>query len=105
MGKIGIGEIARLENVVADLFDLFGKDRPMRRGEAGYAVEGGTWVDEDIWDAFWEGRPTWEMHAYMVAGNGQKDFAEVADMTPEEVSAFYLSDEFEPETVYWTSGE
>ena len=106
MGRIGIGALVRLENVVADLFEAHGHERQMRRGESGYFNEmTGTWVSDRVWEKFWSERPRWEMCVYMVAGNGQVSFAEVADMTPEEAEKLYCSEEFEPEYVYWTSGE
>ena len=89
-------------------FDQYSKDRPMRRWESGYIdVESGEWLSDRDFASFWETRPhpVLEMRAWMIADNGQLTEEEVCEMTPKEISAFYLSDGFEPEYVYWTSGE
>ena len=100
-----------LKRADGEFWDFFygkAKSRPMRRNESGYVeADSGMWVPDGDFAAFWETQehPTLAMRAWMVSDNGQLTEEEVCEMTPEEISAFYLSDWFEPEYFYWTSGE
>ena len=65
----------------------------------------GDYVDNAVFEAYWEKFPERRMIGWMLADNGQLTFDEVAEMSYEDAKAFFDSDEFEPEVAFFTTAD
>lgn len=66
--------------------------------------DGGDYVDNAVFEAYWETKPERDMIAWMLCDNGQLTFDDVTGMSYDDAKAFFEG-EFEPEVAFFTTAD